>query len=300
MRGSPVVKQAVRRTLTRISPLWNTKFSYRAKFHHSLNLDKPETLNEKILWLKFHDFWNNDLVTQCADKYRVRQYVEQAGCGELLNELYGVYRTPEEIDWDALPDRFVLKLNVASGFNHIVFDKASEDKAALIAQMHGWLKEGPKFYLNFSEMQYKDVEPLILAEKYLEELGSNVPVDYKLHCFNGKCIMTMACLDRVGGGGTKFFYYDRDWNMTMNFSGVQGRSIEKPKCLDRAMQLAEKLAEPFPFVRVDFYFIEDRIIFGEMTFTPCSGLDQDLLLKPEGSDEDLDHIYGRLLKLPID
>ena len=295
MKASAAVKQAVRRTMTRISPLWSTKLSYRFKFHRPLNLDKPETLNEKLLWLKFHDFRDNELVRECADKY-----IEQAGCGELLNELYGVYRTPEEIDWAALPERFVLKLNTASGYNRLVLDKDKADKAALNAEMHTWLKEGPKFYLNFAEMQYKDAEPLILAEKLLCDSQGRIPDDIKLHCFNGKVLLILSCVDRYNPGKTKYLFYDRDWNLVLNCSGIPGCSIEKPACLDRAIALAEKLAEPFPFVRVDLYSLDDKIIFGEMTFTPASGLNNLWLGKPEGSDQDVDHLYGPLLKLPTD
>lgn len=310
MKGSAALKQAFRRTLTRISPTLNTKISYLFKFHKRLNLHKPETLNEKLLWVKLKEYQNNDLVKQCADKYRVRQYVEQAGCGELLNELYGVYRTPEEIDWDALPDRFVLKLNVASGYNRIVLDKEKADRAALIQEMHEWLKEGPKYYLNFSEIQYADSEPLILAEKYISSPNGKVPADYKMLCFNGKCLMTMFCLDRSGPGPTKFFFLDRDWNLVFNFdhegnviqelSEAQKHALEKPALYEQAVTYAEKLSKPFTFVRVDFYLLESNILFGEMTFTPFAGMQIWNLLVPDGSSEDFDHMCGKLLKLPTD
>ena len=310
MTRSALIKQAFRRTLTRISPTLNTKFSYFFKFHKPLNLRRPETLNEKLLWVKLREYKDSELVKQCADKYRARQYVEQAGCGELLNELYGVYRTPEEIDWDKLPERFVLKLNVASGYNHIVLDKQKEDKAALLEEMRGWLKEGPKYYMNFSEMQYAGTEPLILAEKYLGTPGGAVPADYKLLCFNGKCRMTMFCLDRGGPGPTKFFFLDRDWKLVFNFdhdgkvirelSEAQKRALEKPALYEQAVAYAEKLSKPFTFVRVDFYLFEDKILFGEMTFTPFAGMQIWNLLTPDGSSEDFDHMCGKLLKLPTD
>ena len=289
-----------RRTLTLISPRLNTAVIYKARFGKKLDLKHPETLNEKTLWLKFNTYWNNPLVKQCADKYRVREYVEKSGCEGILTKLIGVYKTPEEIVWDSLPSQFAIKLNLGCGYNHIVSDKGCENQEALNKEINGWLKRAPKTWLGYSEMQYKDVDPVILIEEYLGGPNGELPDDYKFYCINGKCHMTMFCKDRDSHGhGAKYYYMDRDWNMLTNGVGDPNTPVEKPICLDEAMEIAEKLSQPFPFVRVDFYLIGERVVFGELTFTPAAGMDVDHKLKPFGNDEDLDHIYGRILKLPI-
>ena len=288
-----------RRMLTLISPKLNTAIIYKARFGKKLDLDNPVTLNEKTLWLKFNTYWNNELVKQCADKYRVREYVREAGCSEILNELLAVYKRPEEIEWDKLPSQFAIKLNIGCGYNYIVFDKSSENLPHITFEINRWLKQAPKSWLGYSEMQYKDVDPVILIEKYLGGPNGELPEDYKFYCINGKCYMTMFCKDRDNHGhGAKYFYMDRNWKMITNGLNDPYVEVEKPICLEQAMKLAETLSQPFPFVRVDFYLLEEKIVFGELTFTPAAGMDVDHKLKPFGADEDLDHIYGRVLKLP--
>lgn len=286
--------------LTHISPKLNTKVVYKAKFGRSLDLENPETLNEKTLWLKFNTYWNNSLVKQCADKYRVRDYIINMGYEDILNELLDVCMIPEEINWEELPEKFVVKMNIGSGFNQIVFDKDNTDRSKLVETINQWLKSAPRYYLGYSEMQYKDVKPVILVEKYLGGPNNELPDDYKFYCINGTCYMTMFCKDRdAHGHGAKYIYMDRKWNMITNGLNDPSIQVDKPRCLEKAMKIAEDLSEPFPFVRVDFYLLEDQIVFGELTFTPAAGMDVDHKLKPFGCDEDIDHIYGRLLKLPI-
>ncbi len=289
-----------RRGLTLISPLLNTKAIYKARFGKKLDLNNPETLNEKILWLKFNTYWNNPLVKQCADKYRVREYVKEAGCGDILCKLIGAYKQPEDINWESLPAQFALKLNIGCGYNHIVTNKSKEDRLEVYTEIHQWLKHAPNSWLGYSEIQYKDVDPVILIEEYLGGPNGELPEDYKFYCINGKCYMTMFCKDRdIHGHGAKYYYMDRDWNMITNGVGDPNAPVEKPICLEKAMKLAEKLCQPFPFVRVDFYLLGERIVFGELSFTPAAGMDVDHKLKPVDSEEDLDHIYGRILKLPL-
>lgn len=299
MGVSKQVAYYFRRCLTLISPKLNTAIIYRVRFGRKLNLKAPITLNEKILWLKFNTYWNNPLVKQCADKYYVRDYVKSVGCGDILTKLIGVYKRPEEIEWDSLPSRFAIKLNIGCGYNHIVSDKSCENREYLIAEINLWLKSAPKIWLGYSEMQYKDVEPVILIEEYLGGPNGELPEDYKFYCINGKCYMTMFCTGRDNHGhGAKYYYMDRDWNMITNGTGDPNIPVEKPVGLEIAMELAEKLSKPFPFVRADFYLFGERIVFGELTFTPSAGMDVDHKLKPFGKDEDLDHIYGRILELP--
>lgn len=299
MRLGKTIARGFRSVLTMISPKLNTSVLYYAKFGRRLDLNRPETLNEKNLWLKFNTYWDNPLVKKCADKYLVRDYVKEAGCKELLNDLIAVYEKPEELDLKSLPDQFALKLNIGCGFNHIVADKSKESQDALIRLMHQWLKKARLCYLGYSEMQYKDVKPYFLVEKYLGDDKGNLPEDYKFYCINGICEMIMFCKDRnMSGHGAKYFYMDRSWNMITNGIGDPNYSINKPASLEEAIAYAELLSKPFPYVRVDLYIIGERIYFGELTFTPSAGMDVDHKLKPFGEDEDIDHIYGRKLVLP--
>ena len=289
-----------RRGLTLISPKLNTSAIYKARFGKKLDLKNPETLTEKILWLKFNTYWNNPLIKQCADKYRVREYVEESGCGNILNELIGIYKRPEEIEWDRLPNHFAIKLNAGCGFNHIVFDKDKENLDNLIVEINQWIKKAKTIWLGYSEMQYKDVEPVILIEKYLGSDKGDLPEDYKFYCINGKCQMTMLCKDRDDHGHCeKYIYMDRDWNMLTNGMEDKDYHVEKPGCIEEAMSFAEKLSKPFPFVRVDFYLLGEKIVFGELTFTPAAGMDVDHKLKIFNSNDDLDHVFGEKLKLPM-
>ncbi len=278
--------------LTLISPMLNTKVTYLVKFHKKLDLSNPITLNEKILWLKFNTYWNNPLIKQCADKYRVREYIERCGYPELLPELIGKYENVEEINWDKLPGRFALKLNVGCGYNIIVSDKKTLNIESTKSIMDKWLKS--KYYLNHSEMQYKDVKPYILIEEYLGDDNGSLPQDYKFYCMNGKSKYVMVCADREIGRAAKYYYFDRDWKMmpyTYDALNNCGNSIQKPEHIDLAFDYAEKLSNSFPFVRVDMYVVKGKVYFGELTFTPSAGMDVSRM-------PSTDKILGEQLILP--
>ena len=265
-----------RRGLTIISPMLNTKVCYFVKFKKKLDLKHPRTLNEKILWLKFNTYWNNQLIKQCADKYRVREYIKSVGCEEILNDLIAIYENVEDINWDILPDEFVIKLNVGCGYNLIVPDKSKLDIQRAKEQLKQWTKE--KYYLNYSEMQYKDVKPVILVEKYLKPKAGILPEDYKFYCFKGTAPFVMVCTDRQAGGKKpRFWYYNENWEMQMLSEdaiqyGIKA-SIPKPEGIDKAFEYAKILSKGFPFVRVDVYIVDGQVFFGELTFTPSAGLD---------------------------
>lgn len=278
--------------LTRISPMLNTKVLYRYNFKKKLDLEHPITLNDKILWLKFNTYWNNDTVKQCADKYRVREYLQKKGFSELLVDLIGVYDDPEKIEWDSLPDSFALKLNVGCGKNIIVNKKCELDIPKIVETMKTWMKE--KYYLGHSEMQYKDVKPYILIERNLCTDTGMLPDDYKFYCMNGKSLYVMVCEDREIGKKAKYFYFDKNWNMmpySQDALDEPGRIIPKPEGIDTAFEYAEKLSKDFPFVRVDLYIVNGKVYFGELTFTPSAGLDT-------GRLPSTDKIFGDQLVLP--
>ncbi len=151
--------------LTLISPTLNSKFIYWRTFHRKLNLENPVTFNEKLMWLKLNKYMKDPLVIQCADKYGVRAYVEGCGGKEILNELIGVFDSVDDINWDSLPNQFVLKWNFGAGMNVICTDKQSMDKEEVFRQLRRWGKS--KYWLIYSEMHYKYIERKIICEHLL-------------------------------------------------------------------------------------------------------------------------------------
>ena len=280
---------------TAISPRLNTRIRYRQAFKKKWDPDNPITLNDKIHWLKLNTYYKNPVVKQCADKYKVREYIEEKGCSEILNDLIAVYEKVEDIEWDALPDKFAMKLNVGCGFNIIVNDKSKLDISEAKKKLKKWMRE--KYYLLFAEMQYKGVKPYIVVEKYLEPKTGILPEDYKVYCMNGKPVYIFVCVGREHNGRPKFYFFDTDWNLARinkdSINAPEGFTLERPSCLDELLSCAKKLSEPFPFVRADFYIVNDKVYFGELTFSPSGGLDMNRL--PE-----TDLMLGEMVDLSYD
>lgn len=276
---------------TLISPKLNTQLRYRRAFKKKLDLNNPKTLNEKLLWLKLNKYMKAPLVIQCADKYAVRDYIKDCGCEEILNDLIAVYDSPEEIDWDALPEKFVLKWNFGAGMNIICDDKSKLDKEQTLKQLKKWGK--CKFWLHNSEMQYKYAPKKIICEKYLNDGKGKLPSDYKVYCFNGDAKYVMLCVGREFGH-PKFYFFDQEWNLCRinrdSIAAPADLNVEKPKCIDAIFKYAEILSKPFPFVRADFYAVDDKVYFGELTFTPAGAMDTSRL--PE-----TDIMFGEMLHI---
>lgn len=258
--------------LTCISPVLNTKARYKRVFGRKLNLSNPQTLNEKILWLKLNRYMKDSLVIQCADKYRVREYVTMSGCGDLLNELYADYDSADKINWRELPNKFVLKWNFGAGFNIICTDKLTMDMNAVTKQMNKWGKQKP--WLPYSEMQYKYAPKRIICERYLEKdpTEKSIP-DYKVYCFHGSPLAILV----IHGRGSKISaeFFNSSWDVLPPPSSkyeIVKSPTKKPKNLQQMLEASRRLSKPFPFVRCDFFIVEDKIYFGELTFTPAAGL----------------------------
>lgn len=285
------IKGKVLYALAPICPEWCSKFLYGRAFSKPLNLNNPQTLNEKIMWLKLNTYRDNPLVTQCSDKYHVREYVKDAGFDHILNQLYGVWDRAEDIDFNALPSRFVLKCTHASGFNWLCPDKTELDATACRAQLKKWLAFD--FWRSNSELQYRDVPKRIICERFLGD-GSSPP-DYKFYCFHGEPLYVLVCSER-NQEKTKFYFFDSTWNFCPITKDGQrageGFTLPKPERFDEMLICARRLAQPFPFVRVDLYEDNSQIVFGELTFTPSAGLDTGRL--PE-----TDIMFGNLLNLPL-
>jgi len=265
--------------LTRISPTLNTKVLYRHRFHKRLDLHNPQTSNEKVLWLKLHTYCHNPLVSQCADKYLVREYVKQCGCADILNELYGVYNHVADIPWDKLPQKFVLKSTYFTRYNILVPDKSKLDIPATKRELQYWQRSTD--HLIASEMQY-NTPHRILCEHFIESKDGGAPEDYKIYCCNGEPTYVMVCIGRQNGQHPKFYYFDQAGTLQREMSqdGLDAPAdftFEKPTGWDAMFDYARRLTKPFPFVRCDFYLSEGKVFFGELTFTPAQGLDTEKL-----------------------
>ena len=218
--------------------------------------------------------------------------MESRGEAQLLNKLIGYYERVEDIPWDELPDKFALKLNTGCACNIICSDKSKLDIELTKQTIRKWLKGN--YWLEYSEMQYKGVKKYILVEEYLGDEEGNLPLDYKFYCLNGESKFVMVCADREIGKTAKFYYFDKNWNMmpyTQDALDEPNKVIPKPEMIDEAFACAERLSKEFPFVRVDLYIVGKKIYFGELTFTPSAGMDEERL-------PTTDLILGEMLKLP--
>ena len=274
-----------------LSPSLASKIMYFAHFKKPLDLKSPETLNEKLMWLKLNVYTNNELVSGCTDKYNVREYVNSAGCGDILNTLIGAWDRPEDIPFDKLPENFALKVCHGCGYNifYTPFDRP--DRKNVIKTLKKWQRKN--FWRYAAEPHYKPIKKRIICEKYLSD-GNVLPTDYKVYCFNGKPLYILVCEERAGGS-PKFFFFDRDWKfcpITRDGKKVPADfTLPRPCDLEKMLDYAAKLSAPFSFVRVDFYETEKGLVFGELTFTPSACLDTGRL--PE-----TDAMFGSMLMLP--
>lgn len=267
------------------------KMMYRVNMGQSLNLDSPQTFNEKLQWLKIHD--RNPLYTSLVDKYEVKQYVADRIGEKYIIPTLGVWSHFDDIDFSALPNRFVLKCTHDSGGIVICKDKSNLDMKKAKRKIENRLKRN--FYWYGREWPYKDVHPRIIAEKFIsdDENADTELTDYKFFCFNGKVDNVMVCLDR-DSGATKFYFFSPDWKlMRINKRGKAAPldfTLPKPECLDEMVFVAEKLAKGLPFVRIDLYQSNKMVYFGEITFFPDSGFDSNIL-------QETDLEWGRMIKL---
>ena len=265
------------------------KQKYKACMGKDLNLENPITFNEKLQWLKLN--YRKDELTTIVDKYAVLEYIKNELGEEYLIPLLGVWDSEEDIDFGALPDKFVLKCNHNSGLGMCI----CKDKSKLdINEVKKGLKKGleQNYYLTGREWPYKNVKRKIICEKFMTDSSGGL-VDYKFFCFNGEVDSVMVCLDRHLGD-TKFYFFDENWELRRyNIRGKnapEGFTVEKPSCMDKMFDIARKLAKDHPYVRVDLYECNGQIYFGELTFFPDSGFDANIL--PE-----TDRCFGEKIKL---
>lgn len=272
-----------------------TKSIYKERMRKTLNLDFPQTFNEKLQHLKLNLYKNNPLVTKCADKYAAREYVKDCGCEEILNEIHQVWDQPDEINFSELPNKFVLKCNHGAGYNIICRDKDKISPDEIKQTLTTWLNED---YWRLSvEFVYKDTPKKIICEKFIETKNNELPYDYKLFCFHGKPLFVMICTERESQH-PKFYFVNKEWELLpygIDYKNNEVSSIlDKPQNYQKLFEYAEKLSKPFPFVRVDLYLNSGVIHFGELTFIPSAGMDKEL---NNEENKNVDLIFGNYLKL---
>lgn len=248
------------------------KIQYRIKTGRKLNLKKPQRYTEKLQWYKL--YYRKPILHKCVDKYEVRKFIESKGLGSILNDLYGVYDSLEEIDFDKLPNKFVIKTTTGGGGENVLVcdDKKKLNLDEVREKLGYWLTLSSKKTFG-REWAYEGLKNRIIIEKLLEGNEDDLSGinDYKFFCYDGEAKYIVLDGDRYVEHKRNF--YDRDWNYidVQTDCGKLGDVIKKPKMLKQMIDVAEKISEGFPHVRVDLYCIKGKIYFGEMTFYPWTG-----------------------------
>ncbi|GAA4937534.1 ATP-grasp fold amidoligase family protein [Algibacter agarivorans] len=270
---------------------------FENSFGRKINLSNPKTLNEKIVWLKLYD--RTPLHTTCADKYAVREYIKTKITDKYIIPLYLKTKNEKDIVPDNLPDYpFIVKTNHDSGGGIIVRDKSKIDWKKVRKGLKKRMKHN--YYYGSKEWQYKNIEPCIIVEKLLLNKKGNIPFDYKIHCFNGKVNMIQVDIDRDSDNHYRNWYNPKWEREPYKWTSLKDKGkttepsdeeVEKPKTLEEMITLSEKLSEDFCYVRVDWYDLDGKLYFGELTFHHDGG---NRPIIPEKYDE----ILGRKIILP--
>lgn len=259
-----------------LKPIQVARLKYYYKFHRMPDFEHPRDLNEKINWLKFYG--DTSRWADLADKYKVREFVESVGLGDTLVKLYGKWDNANEIDWDNLPNQFVLKVNNGCGDVLICKDKAKLDKQAVVNTYNKLLNT--KYGDVSGEPHYAKIKPCIIAEELLDieaqSIKSSSLIDYKVWCLNGKPYCIWCAWNRKGHSADSGIY-DTNWNYHPEWSVFSSTFKEgdtrlpKPQSLNKMLEVASKLSAGFPILRVDLYEVGGKVYFGELTFTSLGG-----------------------------
>ncbi len=254
-----------------VSKVSYVKYQYKYITHHKLNLKNPTRYTEKLQYLRLFVYPKDPLVVQCAGRAGVRDYIKEKGFSDNLIKIYGVFDKFDDIVFDKLPNQFVMKCTHACAFNYICKDKSQINIPELKKKFDKWLKTN--YGKKTVELHYAPIKPQIIIEEYLKEEGQPLPIEYKIHVFNGKAKSMYVVTSR--GVDIRYNNYYIDWTP---FDGSQfngwkktDEEIKRPDNWSDMVSMAESLASPFPFVRVDLYNINGKIYFSEMTFTPAKG-----------------------------
>lgn len=257
------------------------KHQYHAFIGHKLNLSSPIGFNEKLQWLKLYN--RDPFQKTLVDKQAVKEYIAETIGEEYVIPTLGVYAHFDDIDFDTLPDQFVLKCTHDSGSTVVCNNKATFNTAAARKKLTKKLKQNLFWWGR--EWPYKDVQPQIIAEAYMEDANGRLD-DYKFMCFNGQVKCSFVCTDRFSDKGLHITFFDPDWNVMpfeRSYPAVK-EGLPKPSQYEKMVELAQTLSKGIPFVRVDFYEADGKIYFGEMTFYPGCGFEA---FQPEQWDKTL-------------
>lgn len=266
---------------------WLSKIYSRVVLKKKINLKEPKTFNEKIQWCKIHYFPNNPLVVKCADKYAVRGYLHEKGLDSIAVSLLGVWDKGEEIEWEKLPDKFVLKCTHGCAYNILCSDKSTFNRIEVAKQLNKWLKED--FGAFNIELHYSKIKPRrIICEEFL---GESI-TDYKFFCFNGEPKFIYVSYDLIHDRNAQigFFYLDGTPMPMKRDDYLLIEEIELPPFFNEMRDNAKILSKDFPFVRVDYFLANGRYYFAELTFTPAGGM---MPFNPEECDFE----WGQMLDI---
>ena len=247
-----------------VSSNWYDHVRFRQITGRKLDYKNLIYLNDKLMWLNKYDV--NPLKSLCADKVRVRGYLEERHLDQYLVPILGCWNNTADIDFNSLPNEFVLKCNHGCGYNIIVKDKSNFSQKSACELLDKWLKEDYSKACN--EYHYSHIQPLIFAEEYIPSFDDGGIVDYKIHCIGNKAEWILVCSERQKTGHPQLSAYTLDWKPLDCLKTPYGTPIKKPKYLNEMIEIANKIAKDFHFVRVDFYETEDQLYIGECTFTP--------------------------------
>ena len=269
------------------------RIQYRMKLKRKLNLKNPERYTEKVQWYKLN--YKNPLMVQCVDKYDVREFIRQQGLEDILVKNYGVFERVEDIDFDSLPSKFVLKNTLGMGGNSVIIcrNKSDLNIEETRSQISEWLKPLHKNSGGREWPYYSGKKPRIIIEELLEDDNPGGLIDYKFTCCNGRTACIFVLYDRALGNSAKMATYDRDFN-DLHISEVAelvGEGVPKPEGYQEMLEIAEMLAKNFPLVRVDLYNVKGKTYFGELTYYDESGYTQFV-------PDEFDFTLGSMFDLP--
>jgi hypothetical protein len=264
---------------------WYTKVQFKKIHGYKLDLKNPKTFSEKIQWMKFNG--NLQACGKFVDKHEARSYVKEKVGSKYLTPQIGCFNSSEDIDFDKLPNKFVIKATHAAGWNLIVEDKTKLNIPEAKKQIDSWVNNS--FYEQTGEENYKNIKGRVVIEEFIEEPSGDL-MDYRFFCYNG--VPRFIHLDSYADVNKRRNIYDLDWNKLDCTCGYENilKGVERPRKLNEMIEVAKKLSEGFPFVRVDLYYVENNIYFGELTFTPQNGYGK-------FTPTEYDYLFGEDFKL---
>ena len=271
------LKAIFQKIVGRLSPVLITHILYFKAFHKKMDLKNPHNLNEKIQWLKFRG--DTSLWPLLSDKYKVREYIESKGYSDILVKLYGVWKDVESIDWNILPNQFVLKMNNGCGDVFICKEKSDTEKNEAIN--HFLKLQNKSFGVETGQLHYQYIEPCIIAEELLDSskqsINTSSLIDYKFWCINGEPLYCLIVANR-NNHKADLDLYDMKWNKCREYLvqteefGILKQDLPQPINLSRMIEISKNLSQGHPQMRVDLYEVGGRVYFGELTMTSACGL----------------------------